>query len=599
MQYAKVQSVSKEVAVKGTELSTKVLDTMKRISAIVGATLGPGGSQVLLERQEIGMPPALTKDGVTVFRSLGFKDPIAHNIMEAARDASVRTASEAGDGTTTATVLSEAIVRLMDEYVKANPKVSPQKIVRKLQKTFTDFIEPEIKRLSMSADLTSDRGRSLLHSVAKVSANGDVDLADAVLKCFDMVGDDGNVTISEVSGGSGYEVEKVKGFPIKMGYEDSCGKFYPKFLNTNNQRTILEKPLFVIYHGKVTDIGVVVNAMEKIGSAWNESMMPEYEGIPTRHNVVLLATGFSESVLGQLAHNFAATSTINVFPLLAPQSPFPQGQLDFLLDVASVTDGVVFDSNSIPLERAELQDFGTSDSFECGRYFSSIMGYANENALFERVDQLKAQLTQFEGAILEQGHLNERIAKLAGGIAKLKIRGSSSGEMREKRDRADDAVCAVRGTIKHGCLPGGGWTLAFLANSFVDSTDSIDTNILADSLMVPVELLLTNTGLDEEEVSDIFGGYGQDHINYIKPQLAQVWDALEGKWVNAVTGGILDSTPAVLEAIRNSISIASLLGTLGGCVVYNRDSELERTEARETNQFLRSAGEEDPSNMRA
>lgn len=596
MQYAKVQSVSKEVAVKGTELSTKVLDTMKRISAIVGATLGPGGSQVLLERQEIGMPPALTKDGVTVFRSLGFKDPIAHNIMEAARDASVRTASEAGDGTTTATVLSEAIVRLMDEYVKANPKVSPQKIVRKLQKTFTDFIEPEIKRLSMSADLTSDRGRSLLHSVAKVSANGDVDLADAVLKCFDMVGDDGNVTISEVSGCSGYEVEKVKGFPIKMGYEDSCGKFYPKFLNTNNQRTILEKPLFVIYHGKVTDIGVVVNAMEKIGSAWNESMMPEYEGIPTRHNVVLLATGFSESVLGQLAHNFAATSTINVFPLLAPQSPFPQGQLDFLLDVASVTDGVVFDSNSIPLERAELQDFGTSDSFECGRYFSSIMGYANENALFERVDQLKAQLTQFEGAILEQGHLNERIAKLAGGIAKLKIRGSSSGEMREKRDRADDAVCAVRGTIKHGCLPGGGWTLLSLAASLAGS-ERINEEILNPALIAPVELLLSNVGMNIEEIETIINNYGPEV--WKTPQKTEVWDALEGKWVNAVTGGILDSTPAVLEAIRNSISIASLLGTLGGCVVYNRDSELERTEARETNQFLRSAGEEDPSNMRA
>lgn len=593
MAYAKVKSISKIVEVKGPKLSAKVLDTMAKISAIVGATLGPGGSQVLLERQEHGMAPALTKDGVTVFRSLGFKDAIAHNIMEAARDASVRTANEAGDGTTTATVLSEAIVRLMNSYVTKNPKISPQRVVRKLQTVFSSVIEPAVKRAAMPANLTTEEGRGLLHSVAKVSGNGDVELADAVLKCFDLVGDDGNVTISEVSGGSGYEVEKIKGFPIQMGYEDSTGKFFPKFLNTNAQKTVLEDPLFVIYNGKVTDIGTAVAAMERVGAAWNESMAPEYDGPPVRHNVVLIATGFSESVIGQLATNFAAHNTINVFPLLAPQSPLPQGQLDFLLDIAAVTDSVVFDSMNNPLERAELEEFGTADNFECGRYRATILGYANEDALFERVDQLKAQLAQFDGAILEQGILSERIAKLAGGIAKLKVRGSSNGELREKRDRAEDAVCSVRGTIKHGCLPGGGWMLLNLARVIDELGDPMLSKVLSPALKVPVEVLLHNAGYNTDETLSII-----DTI-YSNEGSGIVYDALDGKYIGCREGGILDSTPAVLEAIRNSISIASLLGTLGGAVCFERDAELERRESSDNNEFLRNAGVEDPANERA
>jgi len=590
MQYKKVQSVSKVVEVKGKTLSVKVLDTMAKISSIVGATLGPGGSQVLLERQENGMAPALTKDGVTVFRSLGFKDPIAHNIMEAARDASVRTANEAGDGTTTATVLSEAIVRLMDGYVRKNPKVSPQKIVRRLLATFTSVIEPAVHSSSYHADLTTDEGRALLMSVAKVSGNGDAELADAVLKCFDLVGDDGNVAISEVSGSTGYEVEKIKGYPIGIGYEDSCGKFYPQFLNSNSQKTILDNPQFVIYHGRITDIGTLIAAMEKVGQAWNESMLPQYEGPIVRHNVVLVATGFSESVLAQLSVNFSSANTINVFPLLAPQSPLPQGQLDFLLDIAAVTNGCVWDPISDPLERADISDFGTADQFECGRYRSTIFGYANEGVLFKRVDELKAQNTQFDGAILEQSILGERIAKLAGGIAKLKVRGSSNGELREKRDRAEDAVCAVRGTIKHGCLPGGGWMLVNLARLIDQQNDVMLSEVLGAALQVPVKVLLHNAGYNADEIDEIIGTI------YVS-QKTDVYDALEGKFVPSFN--VLDSTPAVLEAIRNSISIASLLGTLGGCVVFERDAEFERREATETNQFLRDAGAEDPANERA
>nr|MBA3353978.1 hypothetical protein [Blastocatellia bacterium] len=322
---------------------------METISSIVGATLGPGGQPVLIERFEHGLPALVTKDGVTVFRALGFDDPAAQTIMETARDASVRTASEAGDGTTTATILSEAIVRNIHRYCYQNKRVSPQRVVRHLEKTFRDHVEPAVKRLSRTVELGTDEGDRLLKAVAGVSSNGDSDLADAVMECFEITGDEGNVTILESSGSSRYEVEKIEGFSIAMGYEESCAKFYAKFINDpGTQRTIMEKPVFLLYHGRINEIQTVALLMEQVGSAWQTTQF--------NHNVVLVATGFSETVLGNLAANFSYEGSINVFPLLAPMSPQSNGQLQFLMDVAAVTGAKILDPLNAPIEMASLDD---------------------------------------------------------------------------------------------------------------------------------------------------------------------------------------------------------------------------------------------------
>ncbi|MEP6627670.1 MAG: TCP-1/cpn60 chaperonin family protein, partial [Ginsengibacter sp.] len=161
--------------------------------------------------------------------------------LEAARDASVRTASEAGDGTTTATILADSLVRGIFAYVESNPKVSPQQVVRTLEKTHRDILEPLLKQISRKVDTSTEDGLKTLAEVATISANGDQELAQAVMKCFEICGDEGNVTISEVSGPSSFEVEHVKGYPIPMGYEESCGKMYPKFVNSiRTQQCILE-----------------------------------------------------------------------------------------------------------------------------------------------------------------------------------------------------------------------------------------------------------------------------------------------------------------------------------------------------------------------
>lgn len=485
--------------------------------------------------------------------------------------------------TTTATILSEAIVRHMDRYCKANPHVSPQKVVRRLETAFRDFLMPEILKQSIPCDFINNKKN--LHAVATISANGDVELADAVMKCFDIVGDEGNVTLLEVSGPSHYEVEQIRGYALGIGYEDSCAKYYSKFINDpGTMRVVLDKPGFIVYNGRITDIQSIVMLLEKIGMEWQQNGF--------NHNIVLMATGFSETVLAQLALNFSEPGTINVFPLLCPQSPIANGQTDILEDVAALSDAAILDPINNPVEEADIDCIGLGcNQFEASRFRSAIIGMADEDLLTSRVADLKARVNSTE-SLLEKRLVEERIGKLTGGIAKLKVVGSSSGELREKRDRAEDAVCAVRGAIKHGCLPGGGWTLIHLAKRLLTLNDEILNNVLVPALYSPVHVLLENVGLSGEEEQAIIARLESDLGS------KTVYDALRGIFVNAVDGGVLDSTPAVLEALRNSLSIASLLGTLGGTVVYYRDSQLERQEASDTASFLRHAAEGNPADER-
>jgi len=587
VEYAKTKSVAKYVEASGTRLDKIVLSTMATISQVVGGTLGPGGRPVLIERYEHNLPPFLTKDGVTVFKSLGFQNSIAHCVMEVCRDAATRTASEAGDGTTTATILSEAIVRLTKQYCEKNPRVSAGRVVRHLERTFREQIEPTVKQLSREVVL-DETGEKLLRAVATVSANGDADLADAVMRCFDITGDQGNVTIVESSGPSHYEVEQIQGYPITMGYEESCGKFYPKFINDpGTQRVLMQEPAFLLYHGRINDMQPLLPIMAEVSKAFSN---PGEYGLekPFPYNIVVVATGFSESVLASLAHNFSLTDSLRVYPMVIPNnSPQSSAQFEFLQDLAALTGATILDVLSKPLINASLDQLGVGcHSFEVNRYRSTVIGYADEGLVQTRAEELELQLQNPESE-LDKLLLQERLAKISGGIARLRVIGSSNGEMKEKRDRAEDAVCAVRGALKHGCLPGGAWTLLKLCQSI--EHDEINENILLPALRAPFDRLIENAGIQTTsvEAEKIFVPIALG-IRTGKPV---VFDFLESKHVDPFEGGILDSTPAVLEAIRNAISCASNVGTLGGCVVFGRDAELERTEARATSAWLRDANE--------
>ncbi len=567
----KVKSQPKVVTTGKSGLGKKVLSTMELVSDIVGSTLGPGGRPVLIERQEYGLPNVITKDGVTVFRSLGFEDATSHCIMEAARDASVRTATEAGDGTTTATVLAYSIMKKTAEICAENPTISPQKISRDINQYFKDVIEPTILGMSKSVGIED---RETLTNIAKLSANGDDLLAQKVIECFDLVGDAGNVTIVEESGPSSYEVERIDGYPVSTGYEDSCGRYYPSFINEQGTASVkLDKPLFILNYGKINDI----HSLFPIFTLLNDSDIS---------NVVVVATGFSDQVLGHLAINFSQGS-LKVYPLVVPMSPSPTGQLDFIEDLAAITGGKVLSNLGKTLANATEKDLGflPNGSFEATRYRSNIIGIRDEILVIERVEVLQKRLAT-AGSRLDATILQERIGKVSGGIAKLRVVGPSTGDVKERRDRADDAVCAVRGALKHGYLSGGGKTLVRLATSLEFPSKHV-CDVLAPAFIEPVRRMLTNAGLDNEAAKEVCFKLSQDDDT--------VFDALKMEYVKALDGGILDSTPAVLEAIRNSINIATILGTLGGAVIFPRDKEFERREAKEAHDYLRNSGEEHPA----
>jgi chaperonin GroEL len=620
VEYQKAKSAHKLVIPRGEELRSKILRTSEIIANIVGGTLGPGGHPVLIERPEFGLPPIITKDGVTVFRALGFMDATMHCIMESQRDASVRTATEAGDGTTTATILGDAFLRNTLEYTEKNPELSSQVIIRDIQKTYSDVLEPEVNRLSIRGDLESDEGRAYLKAVAVVSGNGDQDLASAVMECFDICGDEGNVTIIEATGPSGYGVEKVSGYPVAMGYEESLRRFYPAFINRPDlQQILVEKPAFVLYFGSINDIQTLVPLMKKVQEAWEG----EYLKTP---NIVVVAVGFSEAVLASLTTNWSSPGSINILPILVPNnSPIHNAQRNFLDDLAAVTGSTVFDPITRPLDNAEFTDIGNialdeDDAWkplgvrevEVSRYRTSVVGVCQDDILIARAEQVKVQAEQSESE-LESSLIRERLAKLTGGIARLRVIGSSNGEVKERRDRAEDAICAVRGAIKHGCLPAGCWTLIRLA--VILPHTKINTAIVIPALFRPLVVLLSNVGINisptgrtkmslmarlfckrpqssdlsfsDDDLSSFPGFLESARSGVVKD--AVIYDVSGGRMVNAVEAGLLDSTPAVREALKNAISIATLMGTLGGTIVQPRDHTFESKEGHAASDFERNS----------
>jgi chaperonin GroEL len=567
MDTIKAKTAIKDVTVRGPKLKRLILETMKICSDFVGCTLGPGGMSVLIERQEEGLPPLTTKDGVTAFRSLGFNDASMQIAMESVRDASIRTAAEAGDGTTSTAILAEALIRNTMAFCDRNPKVSPQRVVRMLDECFKTTLKPAVLSYAKKMGL-GDETRKDLRAVAKVSANGDTELADAILDCFDLCGNDGNVTLSEVTGPSGYEVEHLDGYPIGAGYEDCCGKFYQVFQNDPGRGMCsLRKPAVILYHGRVNDIYSFLNIFDKLGGQVG--------------SCILVSTGFSETVLAHLATNFDHPTTTKIYPLAVPLTQMKSGQLDFLQDLSALTGGVIFDPLNNPVENAELEQLGSCDLFEASRFRSTLFGYKDELLVLERVDQLKQMLNSPGISELDATIIKERLGKVTGGIAKLKVVGSSAGELREKRDRAEDAICSVRAAISHGGLPGGGWTLIQLQKLLLKE-DSILQEVLIPSLQEPLNRLYTNAGYQLEEVEGMLAPIRTS-------ETPLVYDILEGKYVDAFDGGVLDSVPAVLEALKNSISIAARMGTCGGICAFHRDTAVDRQNARDTSEWMRSA----------
>jgi chaperonin GroEL len=562
------------------QLQKKILDTMHRVSEAVGRTLGPGGFNILIESDFNGIGNKNTKDGVTVFDSLGAIDPYEHLITEQARDAAKRTASEAGDGTTTATILSYNIISNLFDFCKENPQYSPQKAARRINKVTREILIPYIQSRSIAVGIEN---QGMLKMVATISANGDTDMADAVIKAFEEVGygDSSHVTIRELSGKSGYKVERIDGFPIPMGYEESIGKFHTAFINDQgNQRCYLEKPLYILYDGMVNDLISFQGLFDGIGRKYVE------EGNSDFKNIVVVAHGFSESVLTQLAFNMNNPTTMNIVPLVTPMHQFTNSQLHFLHDLAAFTGAKVF-SMKDPVQNATMGDLGVGpESFECYRFRSTVIGNPDPTLVEIRADELKTMIAGAESDA-DKMWLEERLGKITNGIAKLTIFGGSNGELKEAHDRCEDAVCAVRSAIKHGALPGG---CRIALDMFLKLATELQAGDPAREVLMPSLLALPNKLLDN-------AGYNPEQAQEVLRKLIDnphlVYDIENQQYGKAESLGLFDATKAVEESLSNAVSIATILGTCGGIVCHPRDDMFERSEAKADAEFGRATSQAD------
>lgn len=573
MSVRKVKTPSKMFTSDLGQLEATIVNTIDRVANIVGSSLGPGGRNTIIESDLPGIPNKNTKDGVSIFRSLGSDDPYEHLIIEQTRDVAVRTVNEAGDGTTTATIIASALIKNLFAFCGQNRKFSPQKMARIINKYLNETMIPFIEDSSIKIN---GKNKKLLEKVATVSANGDTEMAKAVMEAFEITGfsSSSHVTIQELSGPSGtYSVNLVEGFPIDKGYEESIGKFHPAFINDQaNQRCVLEKPLFVLFDGKITDYAQINDMLQAIGHAY-------VEGNSEYKNVVIVAHGFSEQVLNILSYNFPNPTTINVVPLKTPMTQVINSQLHFLMDLSAFTGAKIYDMQN-PLSDFQDEDWGDGvEKIEIYRFRTTIVGNPDETNIEVRADEIKTQMDQSESKI-EKILLEERLGKLTSGIAQLKIYGSSNGELKEKADRAEDAVCSVRATINHGCLPGGCRVLVNLALEMQKLDDQVVSGVIIPSLLAPFYRLLDNAGYSEEEISEVFEMMCSDK--------KKVYDVENAEFGDAKKLGVFDATLAVKQALVNAVSISSVMGTLGGIVAFPRDNQLERQEARDVQNFQRT-----------
>ncbi|CAM6005493.1 unnamed protein product [Sphagnum balticum] len=432
-----------------------------------------------------------------------------------------------------------------------------------------DHLLPYIDKRSVK--VTEDSTRLLLN-VATISANGEKDLAQAVMQCFEEVGygESSHVTIRELSGPSGYQVERIEGYPIPVGLEESSGKYFQSFINDQGaQRCYLENPKFIIFDGALTELTSLSGLFNGIENKIQENPA---ENAKELKNIILVANSFSETVLSTLAFNFEQPGTLRIVPLRAPMAQFMNAQTHWLADLAAFTNAKVFGLKN-QVSEATLEDLGSGmTSFEGTRFRSTLSGNPDPVNIEFRADELKKQLKRAESKA-ESGWLEERIAKITAGIAKLTIIGSNSADIKERADRAEDAVCAIRSSITHGVLPGGCRTMLDMALLLGEELKDKDPakEVLIPSLIAVFQRLLDNAGYHEDDSRAV--------LNRLIENRNEVYDLENHTFGDPMDLGLFDATKAVSEALRNSVEIAGVMAILGGIVVHPRDSEFERKEA--------------------
>ena len=501
-----------------------ILKGVNALANAVKATLGPRGRNVLIEKT-FGAP-VVTKDGVTVAKEVELEDKFENMGAQMVKEVASKTSDVAGDGTTTATVLAQAIFREGIKLVAAGH--DPMKLKRGIDKSVEVVIE-SIRKQSKQV-----KGRTEIAQVATVSANGDSTIGNIIADAMEKVGKDGVITVEE---GRSLEtdLDVVEGMQFDRGY------LSPYFITDPEKMYIeLEDPLILMYDKKVANMKDLVPLLEEVARS-------------TKPLLVM-----AEDVEGEALATLVVNKLRGTLKAAAVKAPgFGDRRKAMLEDIAILTGGkVIAEEAGMKLENAKLQDLGRAKKIVIDKDNTTIVGGAGKKAEIEgRIRQIKAQVDDASGEY-DREKLQERLAKLAGGVAVIRVGAATEAEMKEKKARVEDALNATRAAVEEGIVPGGGVALiraikAVDAFTGADDEEKAGVNIVKRVLEEPLRGIAANAGWDGSivvgKVSEEKGAVG--------------FDAATLTYTDLIEAGILDPAKVTRSAIQNASSVAGLLLT--------------------------------------
>lgn len=492
------------------------------VANAVKVTLGPKGRNVVLERKYGS--PVITKDGVTVAKEIELEDPFENMGAQLCKEVASKTNDVAGDGTTTATVLAQAIVKEGLKNVAAG--ANPVFLKRGMDKAVEAAIK-EIEKMSIPVETKE----SIAH-VASVSAN-DPAIGNLVAEAMEKVGKDGVITVEE-SKGIETTVDVVEGMEFDRGY------ISPYFVtNSETMEAVLEEPLILIHEKKISNIQDLLPLLEKV--------------VKVGKPLLIIAEDIEGEALATLVVN-KLRGTLNVSAVKAPG--FGDRRKAMMEDIAILTGGTfISEDMGVKLENVELDMLGRAKTVKINKESTTIVeGYGSKDAVNARINQIKRQIEETESDY-DREKLQERLAKLAGGVAVVKIGAATETEMKEKKHRVEDALSATRAAVEEGIVPGGGTTLINIIPALdkveASGDELVGVQIIRRALEEPLRQIATNAGLE-----------GSVIVDKVKESPKGVgFNALTEQFEDMIKAGIVDPAKVTKSALQNAVSIASLLLT--------------------------------------
>ncbi|HTS63742.1 MAG TPA: chaperonin GroEL [Candidatus Acidoferrales bacterium] len=500
-----------------------ILRGVNQLADAVKVTLGPKGRNVVLEKKFGG--PNITKDGVTVAKEIELKDPLENMGAQMVREVASKTSDVAGDGTTTATILAQSIFREGVKAVAAG--ANPMALKRGIEQAVETAIE-EVKKLSkpVSGDMIAQ--------VGTISANSDKTIGNIIADAMKKVGKDGVITVEE-SKTMSTELETVEGMQFDRGY------LSPYFVtDADRMEAVLEDPYILIHEKKISNMKDLLPLLEQIARS----------GKP----LLIIAEEVEGEALATLVVN-KLRGTLNACAVKAPG--FGDRRKAMLEDIGILTGGkAIMEETGIKLEGVRLDDLGRAKRVTVDKDNTTLVdGAGSQKAIEGRIKQLRAQIEETTSDY-DREKLQERLAKLAGGVAVIKVGAATETEMKEKKARVEDALHATRAAVEEGIVPGGGVALLraskVLAGVKSDGDEQIGINIVKRACEEPLRQIVGNAGTEGAIVVDKVRDHSNPNYGY---------NAQTDSYEDLVASGVIDPTKVTRSALQNAASIASLMLT--------------------------------------